>query len=174
MDLLTRRHAMVQFNGIGTTPAEGVTGVERFCKVKGPQVRSDVRGGVFETVPFTFPHFYYVVPQGLKQSDPLLGSLVDILHGPITMTYMVFVTIGITVRTPVPETAMKFVHCVGVVGVPIHEEAYARDTHLSGIARVLNVMGLRTVWVDVGHETVVRCLTFRPELVHEGQDLLAS
>ena len=83
MYLLTGRHAMVQFHGIGTTPAEGVTGVERFCKVQGPQVR--VRRGVFETVPFTFPHFYDVVPQGLKQSDPLLGSLVDILHGPITM-----------------------------------------------------------------------------------------
>ena len=85
MDLLTGRHAMVEFHGIGTNPAEGVTGVERFCKVKGLQVRSDVRRGVFETVPFTFPHFYDVVPQGLKQSDPLLGSLVDILHGPITM-----------------------------------------------------------------------------------------
>ena len=90
---------------------------------------------------------------------------------------MLFVTIGITMGTPVPETAMKFVHRVGVVGVPIHEEAYARDTHLTGIARVLNcmvVMGLRTVWVDVGHETVVRFLTFRAELVHEGQALLAS
>jgi len=76
---------MVQFDGIGTTPAEGVTGVERYCKVKGLQERSDVRRGVFETVPFTFPHFYDVVPQGLKQVDPLLGSLIDILHGSITM-----------------------------------------------------------------------------------------
>ena len=87
---------------------------------------------------------------------------------------MLFVTVGITVGTPVPETAMKFVHRVGVVGVPIHEEAYARDTHLTGIASMLNVMGLRTVWVDLGHETVVRCLTFRAELIHAGQDLLAS
>ena len=85
MDLLTRRHAMVQFHGIGTTPAEGVTGVERFREGKGLHERSDVRRGVFETVPFTFPHFYHIIPQGLKQSDSLLGFLVDILHGPITM-----------------------------------------------------------------------------------------
>jgi len=30
MDLLTQGHAMVQFDGIGTTPTEGVTRVERF------------------------------------------------------------------------------------------------------------------------------------------------
>jgi len=85
MDLLTRRHAMVQFHGIGTTPAEGVTGVERFREGKGLHERSDVRRGVFEAAPFTFPHFHHIVPQGLKQADALLGSLVDILHGPITV-----------------------------------------------------------------------------------------
>ena len=88
---------------------------------------------------------------------------------------MLFVAVGITVGTPVPETAMKFVHRVGVVAVPIHKEAHARDTHLTGIARVLNVMtlvGLRTVWVDVGHETVVRCLTFRAESVQDRLDPL--
>ena len=167
MDLLTRSHAMVQFHGIGTTPAEGVTGVERFCEGKGLHERSDVRRGVFKAAPFTFPHLHHIVPQGLKQADALLGSLVDILHGPITVAYMGFATVGITVGTPMPETAMKFVHRLGVVAVPIHEEAYARDTHLTGIARVLNVRGW-SVWVDVGHETVVRCLTFRAELVHEG------
>ena len=86
---------------------------------------------------------------------------------------MLFVPIGITVGTPVPETAMKFVHRVGVVGVPIHEEAYARDTHLTGIARVLNVMGW-TVWVGVGHQRAMSLLAFRAELIHAGQDLLAS
>ena len=90
---------------------------------------------------------------------------------------MLFLPIGITVGTPVPETAMKFVHRVGVVAAPIHKEAHARDTHLTGIAGVLNamvMMGLRTVWVDLGHETVVHCLTFRAELIHTGKDLLAS
>ena len=87
---------------------------------------------------------------------------------------MLFVSIGITVGTPVPETAMKFVHRVGVVGVPIHEVSQGGDAILARIARVLNVMALRAVWADLGHETVVRCLTFRAELIHTRQDLLAS
>ena len=67
MYLLIGCHVMVQFHGIGTTPAESVTGVERFCEVKGPQVRSDVQGGVFETGPITFPHFH--------DSEALLSKL---------------------------------------------------------------------------------------------------
>ena len=86
MDLLTRGHAMVQFDGIGTTPAEGVTGVERFREGKALQERLDVRRGFFEAAPFAFPHFHDVVPQRLKQSDSLLGFLVHIMHGPITVT----------------------------------------------------------------------------------------
>ena len=85
MDLLTRSHAMVQFHGIGTTPAEGVTGVERVCEGKRLHERSDGRRGVFEATPFTFPHLHHIVPQGLNQMGALLGSLVDILHGSITV-----------------------------------------------------------------------------------------
>ena len=58
MYLLIGCHAMVQFHGIGTTPAESVTGIQGFCEVKGPQESSDVQGGVFETGPITFPHFH--------------------------------------------------------------------------------------------------------------------
>ena len=63
MYLLTGRHAMVQFHGIGTTPAESVTGVKRFCELKGSHKRTDAGGGVFETGPITFPHFYDMVSE---------------------------------------------------------------------------------------------------------------
>ena len=86
MYLLIGCHVMLQFHGIGTTPTESVTGVERFCEVKGPQVRSDVQGSVFETGPITFPHFYDMVSELSKLLDPLLGGLVDILHGSIIVT----------------------------------------------------------------------------------------
>jgi len=81
MDLLSGGDRMVQLDSIGTTPAEGVTGVKRFCKVKGPQVCSDVQGAVFETGPITFPHFHDCEPLVSKLLGPLLGGLVDILHG---------------------------------------------------------------------------------------------
>ena len=86
MYLLMGCHVMVQFDSIGTTPAESVTGIQGFCEVKGPQVCSDVQGGVFETGPITFPHFHDMVSELFKLSDPLLGGLVDILHGSIIVT----------------------------------------------------------------------------------------
>ena len=86
MDLLSGGDMMVQLDSIGTTPAEGVTGVKRLCKVKGPQVRSDVQGGVFETGPITFPHFHDCKPSLSKLLGPLLGGLVDILHGSFIVT----------------------------------------------------------------------------------------
>ena len=86
MYLLIGCHVMVQFDGIGTTPAESVAGIQRFCQLKGPQVRTDVQGGVFETGPITFPHFHDMVSELSKLLDPLLGGLVDILHGSIIVT----------------------------------------------------------------------------------------
>ena len=86
MYLLIGCHVMVQFDSIGTTPAESVTGVQRFCELKGSHKRTDARGGVFETGPITFPHFYDMVSELSKLLDPLLGGLVDILHGSIIVT----------------------------------------------------------------------------------------
>ena len=39
------------------------------------------------------------------------------------------------------ETTLKFVHGLGVVAVTIHEP-HGWDANLTGIARVLNVLGL--------------------------------
>ena len=62
MDLLTRGHAMVQFDGISTTPAEGVTRVERLDELQGIHVRLDIVVGFFEAGPFLFPRFHDIVP----------------------------------------------------------------------------------------------------------------
>ena len=62
MDLLTRGHALVQFDDIGTTPAEGVTRVERPDELQGIHVRLDIVAGFFEAGPFAFPHFHDIVP----------------------------------------------------------------------------------------------------------------
>ena len=72
----------------------------------------------------------------------LLGLLVHIMHGPTTEMQMFFVTVGITLGAPVPETTMEFVHGVGVLAVPIHEEVRGGDAILAGIAYVLNVMAM--------------------------------
>jgi len=157
MDLLTWGDMVVQFDGIGTTSAEGVTWVERVRGFKIIHERLDVRRGFFETFPVAFPHFHNVVPQRLKQSDALLGCLVHILHGPIIVAHMFFVTVGITAGISVGETALKFVHGVRVLTVTIHEP-HGRDVILAGIADVLNVLamtGMGVVRVGASHEIVL-------------------
>ena len=92
----------------------------------------------------------------MKQVDFLLGVLVHITHGPITETQF-FVTVGITLGAPVPETTMEFVHGVGVLTVPIHEP-HGGDAILAGIAYVLNVRamtGMRMIRIGASHEIVI-------------------
>jgi len=68
----------------------------------------------------------------------LLGGLVDILHGPIIVAEMGFVTDGETARTSVPETPVKFVDSVGSGIESVDMELGARDGILAGIAGMLN------------------------------------
>ena len=162
MDLLTGGHTMVQFDGIGTTSTEGVTRLERVDEGQVIHERLDLGGGFFEAVPFAPPHFHHVVPHRLKQSDALLGFLVHILHGPITVAQMFFVTVGITAGTPMEETAMKFVHGVGVLAVAIHEELRAGDVILAGIADMLNVLAMTGMRVVRGSQGLLALLVITP------------
>ena len=94
----------------------------------------------------------------MKLSHFLLGLLISILHGAITVTQMFFVKYGITVGTPVPETPVEFVHGVGVLSVAIHGEANGGHAILSSITDVLNVMaltGMKMVWVGTGHQVMI-------------------
>jgi len=62
MDLLSGGDMMVQLDSIGTPSAESVAGIQGFCEDQVSCKRTDVRGGVFEMDPFTFPHFNDMVP----------------------------------------------------------------------------------------------------------------
>jgi len=62
MDLLTWGHTMIEFDGIGTTSAEGVTWVERVHEFKAIHERLEIRRGFFEAFPVASPHFHHVVP----------------------------------------------------------------------------------------------------------------
>ena len=139
MDLLSGGDMMVQLDGIGTPSTECVAGIQGCCELKLGHKRPDIRGGVFETSPFTFPHLNDGVPELFEPLDLLLGGLVHILQGPIKMAYMGFVAVGITRGTSMGETALKFVHGPGVVAVAI-DEANGRDANLAGIAHMLNVI----------------------------------
>ena len=62
MDLLSGGDMMVQLDGIGTTSTERVAGIQGCRELKLGHKRPDIRGGVFETSPFTFPHLNDRVP----------------------------------------------------------------------------------------------------------------
>ena len=107
VDLLVGGHAMIQIDGIGASSAKGVTRVERFHELQGVHVRLNVRLGFLELGPLTFPHFVNVVPFPAKGGDFGLGLFVDVLHGTILETQMLFMAYRITLGTTVPETATK-------------------------------------------------------------------
>ena len=144
MDLLSGGDMVIQLDGIGTPSTERVAWIQGYCELKLGHKCTDIRGGVFEPGPFTFPHLDDRVPELFEPLDPLLGGLVDILQGPIKVTYMGFVAVRITRRTSMGETALKFVHGPGVVAVPIHEQPYGGDAKFAGIANMLNGLFLAT------------------------------
>ena len=162
MDLLTRGNTMVQFDGIGTTSTEGITRVERVDEGQVIHKRLDLGGGVFEAGPFAAPHLNDIVPEGLKVFDFLLGGLVHILHGPIIVAHMFFVTVGITAGTSVIETTLEFVHGVGVWAVAIHEELGTGDAILAGIADMLNVLAMTGMGMVRGSQGLLALLVIAP------------
>ena len=131
---------MIQFGGIGTSSAKGVTRVERFHELQGVHVHWDVRLDLLELGPLAFPHFKDAVPFSAKGGDFGLGLFVDVLHGAVTETQMLFMAYRITLGTTVPETPLKFVHGVGLGMETVHSEWGPRDVTLACIAHVLQVM----------------------------------
>ena len=69
-----------------------------------------------------------------------LGLFVDVLHGTVTETQMLFMSYRITLGAAVPETPVKFVYSVGLVMETVHSERGPRDVILARIAQVLQVM----------------------------------
>ena len=122
VDLLIGGHVMIQLDGIGATSAKGVTRVERWYELQGVHVRLDVGVGLLELGPLAFPHFAHHVPFLAKGDHFGLGLFVDVLHGAVMETQMFFIAYGITLGTPVPETAVKFIDGSGLEMEAVHGE----------------------------------------------------
>ena len=96
----------------------------------------DVGIGLLEFRALTFPHFEDVVPFPEKSGDFGLGHFVDVSHGTVTETQLLFMAYGITLRTTVPETPVKFVHGVGLVMETVNSERGPKDVILASVAHV--------------------------------------
>ena len=154
VDLLVGGHAMIQLDGVGASPAKGVTRVERCHELQGVHVRLNVRLGFLELGPLAFPHFANVVPFPAKGGNFGLVLFVDVLHGTVTETQMFFMTYGITLGTAVPETPVKFIDRAGFGMETVHGECGSRDAILARIAHVLQVRTvgrMRMIGISASH-----------------------
>ena len=137
VDLLVGGHVMIQFDGVDAASAKGITRVERCHELQGVHVRLDVGVGLLELGPLAFPHFVHVVPFLAKGGHFGLGLFVDVLHGAVMETQMLFTAYGIALGTPVPETAVKFIDGSGLGMKAVHGEGGPGNVILATAAYVL-------------------------------------
>ena len=158
VDLLVGGHVMIQFDGIGAASAKGVTRVERCHERQGVHVRLDVGVGLLEMGPVAFPHFAHHVPFLAKGGHFGLGLFVDVMHGAVMETQMFFMAHGITLGTPVPETAVKFIDGSGLGMKAVHGEGGPGNVILAHVAYVLQVITvgrMRMIGIGSKHSVMV-------------------
>ena len=120
MDLFIVLDRVMQHDGIGASPEEGVTRLEPGHKVKG--VHKSTHGLVLllELGPLAFPHDDDVVAfgeEGILFED---GGFVDIAHGLVVHLVPCLVAVGKTSGAPVPKAAVEFVDGLRDFVVPVH------------------------------------------------------
>lgn len=75
----------------------------------------------YHAIPFTFPHFLYMVPQGGQLLDFRSCFFTHNLHRFIVMKLVFHGAVGETCQTAMIETSLKFIDgfCLGVI--PVYE-----------------------------------------------------
>jgi len=133
---------VIQFDGIGASTEEGVSGLEPGHELE--RVDEVAHGLVllFEAFPFAFPHDDEAVALGKDGVFPVSGGLVDVTHGQVTHSVTRLVTVRKTLGASVPETAVKFVDGArgGVVAVHVDGLSTVVDHVFAAVADVSNVV----------------------------------
>ena len=141
VDLFSLLDYVVQFDGVGASAEEGVSGLEPGHEFEGIDQGTDRFVFFLQEFPFALPHDDDTVPQREQDIFFASGGFVDVAHALIVQ----FVTLGITVRvtlgTPVPKAAVEFVDDAGVFVVPVHIIRFVpvMDHVFTPITRVSNV-----------------------------------
>ena len=120
VDLFIVLDHVMQLDGIGAPPEEGVTRLEPGHEFE--RLDESTHGLVLllEFGPFAFPHDDHVIAfseEGILCED---GGFVDIAHGLVTHLVPRLVPVGKTFGAPVPKAAVEFIDGVGVGIVPVH------------------------------------------------------
>ena len=120
VDLFPVLDHVIQLDGIGASPEEGISRLESGHEFKGLDELTHALVLLLESFPLAFPHGDDVVAfseQGILLDD---GGFVHIAHGLVAHLVPGLVAVGETPGTPVPKAAVEFVDGVGVGIVPVH------------------------------------------------------
>ena len=122
MDLFSILDHVIQFDGIGASTKECISGLEPGNEFKGID---DLTHGfvlLLDSCPFAFPHDDDAVTCSEQSVFLASSGFVDITHGLVTHLVMRLVTVRETFGTTVPETTVEFVHGAGPFVVLVHIE----------------------------------------------------
>ena len=141
MDLFTVDDHMIEFDGVGMSPEERVSGLEPGHEAE------RVHEGAHKVVsfllffPHALPHDADSVAHGGQSYFFASGGFVDVTHGLVVHLVTLFVTVRVTLGTPVPKATVEFVHDTIVDIVPVHVEGFLALTNhvFCSIGSVTNV-----------------------------------
>ena len=141
---------VVQFDGVGSTAKEGISGLEPGYEFEGIDQGTDRLVVFLQLFPFALPHDDDTVPQGEQNIFFASSGFVDIAHALIVQFVSLSITVRVTLGAPVPKAAVEFVDDAGVFIVPVHVISFVAVTDhvFTPVTRVLNV--------DVGFGVEVR------------------
>ena len=120
VDLFPALHHVIQLDGIGASPEEGISRLKSGHQFKGLDELTHGLVLLLEFGPIAFPHRDDVVPFGEKGILFEDGGFVHIAHGLIAHLVPRLVPIGETPWAPVPKAAVEFVDGVSVSSVAVH------------------------------------------------------
>ena len=140
VDLFPVLDRVIQLDGIGASPEEGVARLEPGCEFEGLDESTHALVLLLELDPLAFPHDDDVVPfgkEGILFED---GGFVGIPHGLIVHLVPRLVAVRKIPGTAVPKAAVEFVDGVGGFIVPVHVIGFGalEDHVLSAVAGVTN------------------------------------
>ena len=120
VDLFPVLDHVIQLDGIGTSPEEGVSRLASGHEFERLDESTHALVLLNELGPLAFPHGDDVVPLGQEGILFEDGGFVHIAHGLVVHLVPCLVAVGKTLGAPVPKAAVEFVDGVGVGIVAVH------------------------------------------------------
>ena len=156
IDLFSVLDHVIQFDGIGVSTEERVSGFEPGDKFKGINELTHGFVLLFDLFPLAFPHDHDAVTFGEQSVFLTSGGFVDVTHGLLTHLVTRLVTVWETLGTTVPKTTVEFVHGACPFVVPVHVEGLvSAQDHVFASVTSMTIRVSESIGIDVDEEMIV-------------------